>query len=301
MRYCPHCREGYEDHIDRCGECGRPLVAEPEGEAESRGSWAGVQLLPDEEAFDIFPLAGLDQAEEAAEALRRRGLQVEVGWLNPSQRGASLFRRWVPAVRVRRRQAQQALEVLIAEVPSTLPEAVLKEVWGLLASQKPELPAGMPPVLAEPLPVLLAGDPELHPALIRGYLHGGQLAARCHYVLVHMKADPEPALARAATAACLEGDPETLSRLHLLLSDLGGDEVVAQFRVFLSQAEPSVRRLVAWLLGAVATVEAAALLVEMLADEDPEVRAQVVETLGQVTGRDLSLDPEAEAEERGER
>jgi hypothetical protein len=192
------------------------------------------------------------------------------------------------------------MELLVSEVPHVLPQDVLEEVWRALAEQIPELPSGLPPVLAEPLDVLLAGGVELLPDLLRGYLHGGQIGSRCHYVLVHMQADPEPVVAQAALEACRAGDAEAVSTLRFLLTDLAGELTVGELRAFLGSADAPARQLTAWLLGAIPVIESVTVLVEMLEDEDLDVRVQAIETLNRVSGQDLGFEPEAGDDERAE-
>lgn len=307
MRQCPQCREGYEDYVHVCPECGAALVGSPTSSSpdeEMTPPWgpaeAWPEFPPDRDAFDIFPFRDEAQAREALAVLKAHGVQGEVGSVDLQKQGASLFRRRVLAVRVPRVDARRAMELLVTEVPHLLPQDVLGEVWRTLAEQTPELPAGLPRVLAEPLDALLAGGREVVPDLIRGYLQGGQLGSRCHYVLVHMRADPEPMVAQAVVAACLEGDADTASKLRFLLADFAGERTVSELAAFLRVADAPARQLTAWLLGCIPLLEAVTLLVGMLEDDDLDVRVQAIETLSQVAGQDLGFEPEAGEEERGQ-
>jgi len=300
MRRCPQCGEVYEDHVEVCPDCGANLVAEHDSVPDEAQGEAWPELPPDRDAFDICPFRDEDQAREALGLLRERGISGEMGSVDLRRQGASLFRRRVLTVRVSRADARRAIELLVAEAPHVLPQHVLTEVWRALAEQIPDLPSGLPPVLAEPLETLLAGGAELLPDLLQGYLYGGQLGSRCHYVLVHMQADPEPMVAQATMEACRAGDADTASRLRFLLTDLAGQRTVGEFRAFLRSADPAARQLAAWLLGAVPMIEAVTVLVEMLEDEDLDVRVQAIETLNRVSGQDLGFEPEAGEEERSE-
>jgi len=300
MRLCPQCGEGYEDHVDVCPDCGAPLLADGEATAEADPAELCSELPPDEDAFDICPFRDQGQAREALALLNEHGVHGEVGSVDLRRQGASLFHRQVLAVRVARADARRAMELLVSEVPHVLPQDVLEEVWRALAEQEPELPAGLPSVLAEPLEVLLAGGPELVPDLIRGYRYAGQVGSRCHYVLVHMQADPEPTVAQAAMAACLAGDAEAVGTLRFLLTDLAGERTVDALRTFLAQADAPARQLTAWLLGAIPMIEAVTVLVEMLDDADLDVRVQAIETLSRVAGQDLGFEPEAGQDERAQ-
>ena len=300
MRLCPQCGEGYEDYVHVCPDCGAPLRPDDEVTPEAGSAELCSELPPDEGAFDICPFRGEEQAREALAVLKEHGVHGEMGSVDLRRQGASLFHRQVVAVRVARADARRAMELLVSEVPHVLPQDVLEEVWRALAEQTPELPAELPPVLAEPLEVLLKGGPEFVPDLIRGYRYGGQVGSRCHYVLVHMQADPEPMVAQATMAVCLEGDAEAVGKLRFLLTDLAGERTVDALRAFLAQADAPARQLTAWLLEAIPMIEAVTVLVEMLDDVDLDVRVQTIETLGRVAGQDLGFEPEAGEDERSE-
>ncbi len=298
MRVCPKCREVYEDYVRTCADCDVELVFEEEAAEPVGAAGAWRELSPEEDALDLFPLRGELAAREALSALGGHGVKAELGLVDLRSRGASLFSRTVLAVRVPRDDVYRALEALVTEAPEALPGPVLKELWRSLAAEIPQLKPGLPPMLGEPLEVLLRGGEDVVPALVRGYLEGGQLGSRCHYVLTHMQADAEPAVLSAVTSACEAGDGEALARLGLLSRDLAGERTVAALRSLVAGASPPARQLVAWLLGYIPLMSAVRLLVEMLGDADLEVRRQAIGTLTDLVGEDLGYDAEADETDR---
>jgi len=300
MRICPRCKDAYEDYVETCPDCGVPLVGEDAEPPEwlSPEVWPELRYAP--HTFDIFPFRSDEDAKRALEALEAYQIPAQAGLLNMQRAGASLFPREVLAVRVAQSDAQSAMEVLVAEVPTALPRAVVEEVWRGLASETPQIPPDLPERLADPLETLLAGGDELVPDLLSGFLAGGSLATRCHYVLVHMDADPELQLLQRALDACTNGDAETVGRLRYLLSDFADVRSISALGSFLRRSPPQARQLVAWLLGYIPLLDAVGLLVGMLEDADLDVRTQAIETLTRVCGRDLGYEPEAPEDERRE-
>lgn len=315
MKYCLFCRESYEDEMQTCPYCGDDLLDElpEEGDAAEayayHGGHSADQEQESEEGQPVIQAAIItsqDDLEAAVDVLTQGGIYFEIEDADRMSANAGIIPARAWRLLVEQDQAHDAFVRLVSAIPQAFPRVVAEEVGEDGQERRDESAAAA----VESIENILNGSETMSDETA---LAGGVIAvfscedpvaiARTKLLLARRGESSAEMLSRIAIEAAGaggEGAESVLFHTMQVLEALSHDSALTGMEQLYKSPVAQVRTRSAWAAGRLGNPEAVDRLLDLLEDEDEDVRYEASESIWRLTGFDFDFEPEAPVEKERE-
>jgi len=313
MRYCLFCREAFADDPAKCPYCDGELVdrlPEPDEDDADRDADEdslkhGEGQTEEGEGEPLVEVAVVDKEEDlraAVDVFKEHGMNFEIEEVNPDEIKVISGREWrllVPAD-----EAESAFVRLVHQAPFIFPRHMREHFKSAPVADEGEVPpaaetaAKIPAMLEEKPPV---SSIDLTRAIAEGLaLRGSRSVVRAKLALAMHGVQVAPLLAgivAEAISAGGEGAEALIFNSLEVLEAIGYDDAIEKIEPLYDSPTPQVRSRAAYAAGRLGDPGSVGGLLDLLADEDEDVRYEASEAIWRLTGLDFEYDPYKPIEE----
>jgi hypothetical protein len=314
MRYCLFCREAFPDDPAKCPYCDGELVDKlPDPDAdqgdidrEEGARERGERENDESGGSPLVEVAVVDKEDDlraAVEVFKQHGTGFEIEEVDRAQVkmiGGRAWRLLVPGD-----EAEAAFFHLVEEAPGIFPREMREE----FARERPpeedkgaEAAAKIPAMLEAKTPAVNPVD--LARAIVEGFASRNSPAvSHAKYALAVHGREVAPLLAgivAEAISAGGEGAVSVLFNALEILETIGYGQAIESIEPLYASGTPQVRARAAYAAGRLGNPEAVDGLLDLLEDEDEEVRYEASESIWRLSGLDFEYDPYAPVDKERE-
>jgi len=317
MKYCLFCRESFEDEMQTCPYCGDELLDElpDEDYADDAYAWHGgraAEKEPEREGPPVVQVAIITSQgdlEAAVDVLKEEEIYFEIEDADRSAAAAGIIPTRAWRLLVDQEEAHDAFVLLVCAIPQAFPRPVADR----FAEQSDEGEGARNETAARAAEAIeeIFSRPE-------GTIDGAVLAR--HVIEVFSSENPvaitrtKLRLARAGDAAAAllagiaveaaaaggEGAEGVLFHTMQVLEATGYAGALEKVESLYDSPVAQVRTRAAYAAGRLGDPAAVDRLLDLLEDENEDVRYEASESIWRLTGFDFDFEPEAAAEEQQE-
>lgn len=316
MKYCLFCRESYEDAMQTCPYCGDELLDELPDEGYGDEAYAYHGGRPDDQeqgaeegppVVQVAIITSQEDLEAAVEVLKAGGIYFEIEDADRMSANAGIIPSRAWRLMVEQDQTHDAFLRLVSAIPQAFPRAVAEEVGEDGEEPRDESAAEAVESIEDILngSKKTADEAALAGSVITVFSCEDPVAiARTKLLLARGRESSAGTLSRIAIEAAGaggEGAESVLFHVMQVLEALGHDSALAGMEQLYESSVAQVRTRAAWAAGRLGNPEAVDRLLDLLEDEDRDVRYEASESIWRLTGFDFDFEPEAPLEEEREK
>jgi len=309
MKYCLFCRDSFEDDVKTCPYCGGELTDRlPEPDDDGPDDAGDLEAPPRDIADEPEPDASFqgplvpvvivnseDDLRAAVDVLKEHGIYFEIDQADPLQKvyGLTTGRTW--RLLVREDEGPDAFLKLVKALPGLFPREIVQNMEeDSQESDESSLAAARVVEIIQSPSAEKAGG-ELARAIMTAFAgDDSDGIARAKFYLARKGAAVVPLLREIAAQAAEnggDGSERVLFNSLEILEALGDRTTLERLEPLYASAAPQVRSRAAYAAGRLGAAEAVDGLLELLTDEDEDVRYEASESIWRLTGLDFDFDP----------